>query len=277
MKLPINIQERPLSYSSMKHFRKSPKHYIQYITSPREYKPEWAVGSGFELKLYSHVYGKPEMFDGGIFPYVKPNLRSNAGKEEWEQLKKQAQGKIMLDQDQLKKIEAMMENTLACDAMMQYVDSIKKDQIKLKWTDRKTGIPFIGYADAEGDAFGEDWVFEIKTSKSADPGEFVRDFFKFDYHMQIASYSEGYHKLKYKFPNFAVLVFETSEPYNCSPFMIEGRDLEKFKEEWRASVDAFKFCCDNELFHQGYDFLLQTMDYFALRQPGYYKPRFGAQ
>ena len=69
-------------------------------------------------------------------------------------------------------------------------------------------------------------------------------------------------------------VFETVEPYNSSVFFVESKTLQEAKDEWRASVDAFKFCIDNEYFDKGYEFLLNTMDYFALRKPGYYKPRF---
>lgn len=269
------LEARPYSYSSGKHFRKSPKHFISYRTKKRTpATPEMILGKGFELKLYSHVFKKPEMFDGGIFPYTKPNLKSNAGKEEWEQLKKAAGGKLMLAEDQLTTIKNMMESTLSCDEIMRYVNSIKKEQIELRWKDKKTGIPCIGYADAEGDAFGNNWCFEIKTAGDADPDEFLKAAYRFDYHMQIAAYSNGYRFSKYKFPDFAFLVFETKEPYNTAPIMVESKTLQQWNDEWSATLDAFKFCMDEQLFHQGYEFRLQTKPYFSMRKPGYYKPKF---
>lgn len=268
---PEFLQKRPLSYSSLKNFRQSPKHYIQYVTKLRT-PPSDAqlIGSAFELSLI-----EPEKIADQIFVYEKPNLRSNAGKEEWEKIKLEGTGKIMITQDQQAVVTAMVENTRANDEMMQYINSITHYQRKLQWTDKKTGIPFIGYVDAEGDAFGEDWSFEIKTSRNGDPDKFVRDYHQMDYHIQTASYAEGYHKKYYRFPTFAVLVFENVEPYNCSVMMVEGKTLEEYKDEWRASVDAFKFCMDEEYFHQGYEFRLNTMPYFALRKPGYYRPKFG--
>jgi hypothetical protein len=270
MKCPVDLKDRPLSYSSLKNFRKSPKHYVHYVTKPRRPPSEaMIIGSAFEMLLI-----EPEKFKTDIFIYQKPNLRSNAGKEEWEKIKVAGQGKLMITEEIEKKVKLMVENAKACDEMMQYVNSITKYQTKLTWTDKKTGIPFIGYSDAEGNAFGEDWVFEIKTTNDADPDQFVRAFYQWDYHIQIASYAEGYHKTRYRFPNFAVLVFDTSEPYNCAPMMVENKTLEEAKEEWRASVDAFKFCMDEELFHQGFEFRLQTMPYFPLRKVGYYKRKF---
>jgi hypothetical protein len=264
------LKSRPLSYSSLKSFRKSPKHYIDYITKERKPPTESQIlGSAFEIAMF-----EPDLWTKKVYVYEKPNLRSNAGKEEWEQIKTRGQGMIMITEDQDKTIGCMVESVKACDEMMRYINGIESLQNRLKWVDKKTGIPFIGYEDAAGTVFDEAFSFEVKTTKSADPAEFVRDYYKFEYNLQTGTYSEGYKRTKFMFPNFMVLAFETSEPYNCSPFLVENKTLEAAKEEWRNSVDAFKFCMDNEMFDKGYEFLLQSMDYFALRQPAYYKPRF---
>ena len=269
MNLPVNLEERPLSYSSLKHFRKSPKHYVQYIVEPRKPPTDsQIIGTAFELALF-----EPEKYGERIMVYEKPNLRSNAGKEEWQKIKDQGKGKVMITEEQAKTVQEMTVSARSNDEMMRYVSSVTRLQRRLKWTDKKAGIPFIGYVDAEGQPFGEDFSFEIKTTKSADPNDFIRDYIKYDYHMQTATYSAGYSRIG-RFPNFMVLAFENTAPYNCTPFLIEGKTLEAAKEEWRNSVDAFRFCIDNDMFDKGYEFLLQSMDYFALRIPGYYKPRF---
>ena len=274
MKIPIDLQDRPLSYSSLKQFRKSPKHYVQYITEPRKPpSPEMILGSAFELRLYSYAFDN-DIFHDGVYIYTKPNLRSNAGKQEWEEIKIAGEGKIMIDEEQAKTIEAMIISMQSYPEMIDYVKSFKKTQTRLFWTDRKTQIPFIGYVDAEGDAFGDDWIFDIKVTKDADPDDWQRAAFAWDYHIQMASYAEGYKRTQFRFPNFAFLCFDYNPPYNCTPIMVESKVMEQANEEWRNSVDAFKYCMDNELFHQGYEFRLQTMPYFSLRKPGYYKPRY---
>lgn len=267
MKLPIDLKDRPLSYSSIKEFRKSPKHYIQYITEPRKPPSEaQLIGSAFEMLLL-----EPERFAKDVFIYTKPNMRSNAGKAEWEQIKQQGQGKLMITEEMESKVKAMVENAQGCPEMMQYVDAITAHQVKLSW--KHKGMPFVGYVDAEGH-LGDDWCFEIKTAQSADPDEFNRDIFNWGYNLQIGAYAEGYHKSKFKFPTFAFLVFETVPPYNCAPIMVDAKQLDMMRKEWQATVQAFKYCMDNKLFHQGYEFRLQTMDYFSVQKPGYYKPKF---
>lgn len=275
MKLPIDLKDRPLSYSSMKHFRQSPKHYVHYITEPRKPPtPEMILGNGFERKLYSIAFNDPEIFDNAVFIYQKPNLRTNQGKAEWEQILVAGEGKIMLEEEQLATINRMAVEFQNYPDMVQHVMGFKKQQTKLLWTDKKADIPFIGYTDAEGDAFGNDWVYDIKVSKDADPDDWQRAAFNWEYHIQMATYAEGYHRTQFRFPDFAWLVFDPNPPYNCSIIYLESKVLEEAREEWRATVDAFRFCIDNELFHQGYEFRLQTMPYFSLRKPGYYKPKF---
>jgi len=270
MKIPINLNDRPLSSSSLKEFRKSPKHYVQYITEPRKPPTEsQLVGSAFELFLIDS-----KRYESDVFVYTKPNMRTNAGKDEMEQLSVAGAGKIMITTEMEQRVKLMNESARACPEIMRYVDAITATQIKLTWTDRATGIPFIGYVDGEGEIGGEPWAFEIKTAASADPDQFQRDFWKWDYNTQIPTYAEGYHKSRFKFPNFAILVFETEPPYNCAPIMIDNKLMEFMKDEWRATVTAFKYCMDNELFHQGYEFRLQTIDYFRIERPGYYKPKF---
>jgi hypothetical protein len=275
MKIPINLKDRPLSYSSLKEFRKSPKHYVKYITSDRKPpSPEMILGNAFELRLYSFAADDLKLYQDGIHIYTKPNLRSNAGKEEWEAIKTAGEGKIMIDEEQAKTVEAMLLSMQEYPEMVEYVKSIRKTQVKLSWTDRKTGMPFIGYVDAEANAFDSDWVFDIKVTKDADPDAFQRAAFNWDYQQQIATYAEGYHKTQFRFPNFAFLCFDYNEPFNCSVIFVESKVLEEAREEWRRTVQAFKFCMDEELFHQGYEFRLQSMPYFSLRKPGYYKPKF---
>jgi len=267
MKLPVDLNDRPLSYSSLKEFRKSPKHYVKYVTGERIPPSEpQLIGSAFEMLLL-----EPERFVKDVFVYQKPNMRSNAGKEEWEQVKKQGEGKLMITEEIESKVKSMVANTLECPEMMMYIDAITAHQVKLSW--KHKGMPFIGYVDAEGH-LGDDWCFEIKTTASADPEDFNRDIFKWGYNMQIGAYAEGYHRSKYKFPNFAFLVFETSEPYNCAPIMVDAKQLDLMRQEWQGTVQAFKYCMDNELFNQGYEFRLQTRDYFSVQKPGYYKPKF---
>jgi len=53
--------------------------------------------------------------------------------------------------------------------------------------------------------------------------------------------------------------------------------MEKYcRDEFLGSLKAFRYCMDNDLFSQGYEFrLMKLMNYFSLTKPGYAKSRYG--
>ena len=80
--MSIDLTNRPLSYSSLKEFAKSPRHYIEYINKPK-FAPTDAMKLGSMvhcLLLQSHD------FDNQFLIAPEINKRTNAGKEEWSNL-----------------------------------------------------------------------------------------------------------------------------------------------------------------------------------------------
>ncbi len=85
------LSQRPLSYSSIKEFAKSPAHYIQYINSKKEPSKEMNLGSLLHcMLLYSQQF--TEMF--AVAPDV--DRRTKDGKAAWEQFVADAGDKIVV-------------------------------------------------------------------------------------------------------------------------------------------------------------------------------------
>ena len=73
------LSQRPLSYSSLKEFAKSPSHYIQYISKKKEPSREMNFGSLVHcMLLYSQQF--TELF--AVAPDV--DRRTKDGKATWE-------------------------------------------------------------------------------------------------------------------------------------------------------------------------------------------------
>ncbi len=73
------LKERPLSYSSIKEFQKSPRHYLEYINTQRTAPTD-------ATKLGSMVHCmilQPNLFNEQFVIAPDVNKRTNAGKEEW--------------------------------------------------------------------------------------------------------------------------------------------------------------------------------------------------
>ena len=263
------LKKRPVSSSSIKEFRKSPKHYIQYIT--KEWKPPtdaMRLGNTIECLLL-----EPKKFEKKFMLYEKPNLRSKDGKAEMEGIIANANGRELITQDIIDVAKLCVESVMSYDVSKQLIEARKAVQVKLQWQD-KSGIPCIGYEDFYSQLWESEFIVDLKTSNRADPDDIARGITNFDFHIQAGAYLEGHPRRFYTFPGFIFLYVETVEPYNVSVNVCEPDFIEQAKEEWRASVQAFKYCMDNDLWHQGYEFRLQARDYFGLRIPKWYKPKF---
>ncbi|MFZ4705565.1 MAG: PD-(D/E)XK nuclease-like domain-containing protein [Bacteroidales bacterium] len=264
------IESRPLSYSSLKHFQDSPKHYIEYLTKKWTDTEATILGNLVELLVYI-----PERFDDKFILVVKPNLRTNKGKREnLELLQKCSDKKIIpISMEMLKTAMTCKESLMSHNECREFIERTTKTQVKLYWRHKPTNLPNIGYVDAESRAFGEDWACDLKTGASTDPDEFVRSAAKFRYHLQVGSYLNGYRALQFRFPNFAFITVETVSPYNANVFYCPAKYVERAKAEYLGSLMAFRKCMNEQMFHLGYEFrLMGTRPYFSMEIPRYIKP-----
>ncbi len=267
------LTERPLSYSSLKAFRKSPLHYIHYLHTAFVPTDAILLGSVIDVLLLT-----PDEFKKKFTVYEKFAKRSNADKEKWEAMIIQAQKekKALITTETHEKALLIITSALKDDYVRLIVENIKATQIKLKWNDKETGLPVVGYVDFETEINGVTFVGELKTTINANPEDFMRQAYNLSYPLQIGAYSDGYHKAKYKFPEFLYIALETTEPYGCSVLKVSQKYLDYGKDEFKGTLKAFKYCLDNDLFHLSYSFrLFNTRSYFAMDLPGYKKILFG--
>ena len=269
---PEFLASRPLSYSALKEFRKSPKHYQLYLQTPKTQTPAMLLGSVVDCLVL-----EPEKLEKRFLVFDKPNLRTNDGKAAYQQALESSkeQGLTLIDGETLETAKKCRDSLMDHQMSRTIIESRKRVQIRLKWTHRKTGIPMIGYVDFEAMAWDTDFIIDLKTAATADPDDFIRNAAKLDYHIQAGAYLDGYPRTQFKFPQMAFMVVETSEPFNVSVFYCDNTYTSRARDEYHGSVNAFKYCMDNNLWHMGYDFrTMGTRDYFNMELPGYVKQRF---
>lgn len=267
---PEFLQERPLSYSALKEFRKSPKHYQMYLKRPRIQTDAMLNGSVVDTLLL-----EPEKFEGRYLVADKPEQRSNAWKEEWARVIAEAGEKTVIPthvyENAMRQVESVMAHPIA-GAM---IERKRKTQVRIKWTHKATGLPMIGYVDLETEAWESLTIVDLKTGKSSDPEDFIRDAGRMDYHLQVGAYLDGYPRCYFRIPNFAFIVVENDEPYNVSVFFADAKYLHMAKDEFHGTMNAFKYCMDNDLWKQGYDFrMFGTREYFEMTVPKFLSVKF---
>lgn len=266
------LKKRPLSASSLKAFRKSPKHYIEYITKPRESKPEFVVGSALECLIL-----EPEKFEKKFQVYQKFDKRSNKAKEQWtEMLVNAKNSKVeLITEEEIDLATRMAESVFANESCMEWLNRKRYIQRKFLYTDHATQLPVVGYIDFDAEVDEIITIVDVKTTVDGEPDKWFRDAAKFEYDIQVGAYLEGYRRKFYAFPDFKFLVVEKNSPNNAYIVNCPGKYLEEAREEFRQTLVAFRYCMTENLFHMGYDFwLFDTLSGFTMQKPRYKRSKF---
>lgn len=260
-----------LSYSSLKQFRKSPLHFMHYKNKPKEPASDaMNLGTAVDVLILT-----PDQFNDKIAVMPELNLRTNQGKADKEAFIDANKGKTIITAKQHEVAKLMSESALNNKAAQEWIKYIKRTQITLKWKYKETGHKIISKVDFDGD-HPERGFFagEIKTAASADTEDFIRAAYNLDYHVQAGSYKEAYMRKSFKFPIFVYIVIESSEPYAVNVLVAEPNYLEYGKNEFLGTLKVFKYCQDNELFHQGYEFKAFDGEN-TMRSPAYKRDLYG--
>lgn len=275
------IEKRPLSYSSMKAFSNSPKHYIEYLNNP--FVPTDATILG---NLIDCLVLTPEDFEKKywVFESSYKDFKTKAAREERDQEIAMARelNKTVVTTEQLTIAKTCKTALMDHEQSRILIEHRTKVQNKLSWRDRKRDLPIVGYLDFESNAWDTEFLVDLKSSRSADPNDFTRYAAQLKYQIQCGGYLEGYYNQYYRWPNFIFLAVETSEPFNVSVNFCDDKYVEAAKAEWNGLLQAFRYCMDNDHFDLGYEFrLFGTNEYFNMTIPKYYRmsypPGFGEE
>jgi len=233
------LNERPLSYSSIKEFAKSPKNYIQYLNAKREPSKEMTFGSVIHcLLLY------PDLFEDLFAVAPDVDRRTKDGKATWENFVSEAISKQVISKSDLDEANEIV-NTIISDKSIK--DTINKcDHFEKPWSENMFELPFRGFFDAHC----SDYVIEFKTTSDASPQNFMRDFFNRKYHIQAALYYQA-SGLPIKY-----IVAETKAPYNF--YMAEvSKDVINYGwSELIKLTDRFHQCMVLNAWDKGYEFMV---------------------
>lgn len=234
---PEYLQTRPLSYSSLSQFKRSPLHYIHYISQPKkEPTPEMLFGSLVDCLVWT-----PDKFDERFMVMPEINRRTKKGKKEYEELQRSCNKKLIRPEDYnlAKRIKAEIESN---ESSSRLIKEITESQKEIRWIDKETELPLIAVQDGACD----DYIVELKTTRNAESEAFSRDAFWLGYPLQCAMYVEATKK------PFFYLVVEKEEPFGISVLKASSEYIEYGKKQLRSLLNDFKYCLNNNLWLKGY-------------------------
>jgi hypothetical protein len=233
------LQHRPLSFSSLKEFMRSPKHYVKYLTTDK--KPTEAMLFG---SICHKLILEPQEFDKEFIVEPEFNKRTNQGKEDYQAFltKITEQGLTAVPPATYEKAVELVA-ALKDSHTYNMVKLLSKKEQRFDMT-HETGLPVCGYIDGVGDDFN----LEVKIVSSADTDDIIRDFYKMKYHIQAAIYNWANGKPIY------YLVIENSFPHLGRIFKASDDYIAEGMKAFNKAMKDFQFCLDTDSFDMGYEF-----------------------
>jgi hypothetical protein len=248
-----DLVARPLSFSSIKHILKSPRHFLSYRNKPTESTKAQSFGNLFE-ELYLN-----QMLDEDFF-IVEPEVdrRTTDGKKKYAEFLESCGDKIIISNGDFKLAKAIIESAKEqCLELKNPDNDFRNGKRQSCHRFSYRGYPFIAYIDVETDSYNH----EIKTAESTEPAKLSRDFVNYLYPLQAALYNISNGK------PILYHVFEKSEPYNSNilppskDFMTYGKML------LDRAVDKFDSAMQSGAFEQvGYDITDIDIPYWLRRE-----------
>jgi PDDEXK-like uncharacterized protein DUF3799 len=255
------IRKKILSYSSLKQFNKSPEHFVHYLNSGFKPTPAMIFGSLLDKMILTPGTWEEEFTVFPEKPPLKKDLVELHGKEigaemyaankiKHEEWLTANTGKTFVTQEQIETAKFITAKVFANHEAAALLSLVTQTQKRVEFTDKATGLKVCGYEDGEGDTI----IMDLKSCVSAEPEKFGRQAVDLGYDLQAAVYLEAAKLTSFKFPEYWFLCVETSEPYGISVIRASDEFIEYGKLNLRTALDNFKYCLDNKLFHQSYQF-----------------------
>lgn len=222
-----------LSATGIKRILQSPMHYKFDRDNPREQTDSMLLGTALHMAILEpDLYAKhvvvvpedaPKRPTAAQLRAAKPSPAAVEAIQFWEKFDRQAEGKLVLSDEQLQKVEGMagavrrhpIHDAMLCDG---------RPELSLQWLDARLGIP----CKCRYDYLRNDGIaLDLKTCTDASPDGFLRSVTQFKYHYQEAHYRNGHEHLFNESPRaFIFIAVENVAPYGCAAYVIEPNAIQ---------------------------------------------------
>ncbi len=237
-----DLNQRPLSYSSIKEFAKSPRHYVNYLNKERKDTPELIFGGALHSILLT-----PDLFKEQYVVSRKFDLRKKDDKEEYATLLTSAEskGQKIVQEDVFEELinltDFVRTNSEFQNIMFDAKSIEQKESLELY------GLPFVRIKDIETSYA----TIDIKTVQSGALENLNKDFFNYQYYLQAAIYGN----------NFKFYVIEKNDPYYNGLIDVSQDWMDYGLAKLEILCKAFNYCLEHpESFNESYGFWYKYND-----------------
>lgn len=153
------------------------------------------------------------------------------------------------------------------------LSSVLKDsetELTVVWIDNITGIKLKMRIDINPQIEG--YFADIKTTRSANPKWFEKDFEKNGYDFQFAMYADGYESIFEPLKYIVFIAIEKEEPYYIHPFYL-SRDSNWFRigrYKYRDAIEKLNYCIKSGEWDGYYDEKNDSYEMYQMGEPPHY-------
>ena len=241
----IYNKEKHLSFSALKAFLSSPKHFYRYKMQKETTK---AMESG---KMFHMAILEPEKFKDSYFVLDDENIcaqiggakpRSTSKYKAWklEQIELNI-GKELISIEDYNKFQVMGEYLYKCSATKELMNGLIHKEKRIEFEHNNFNI--IGYIDGEG----EDYILDLKKVADASFKKVRWTIQDMRYDMQAAIYSAAVKKINY------YLIFIDND-INVLVVKLHPETLQSGFVAFETSLAEFQRCIEEDAFNSSYEF-----------------------
>ena len=184
----------------------------------------------------------PETFSSEFLVAPKVDKRTKAGREEWAKFQEAAQGKTIINEEQLETVNGMARNILSHTEASKFLSGGEAEASYFAECP-ETGLML----KCRPDFVNKNSLIDLKTTRDASISGFSKACANFYYHVQAAFYLDVYELATgIKPDDFRFIAVENSAPYAVATYIFDSRDLDFGRELYKKALRDLKEYIDEK-------------------------------
>jgi len=230
-----------LSRSRLWTFKQLPyKYWYEYLSG--EYERPKESKAFFMGSMVHTMVLEPDMFSEEYHVMPKANRTTKQGKIDYALELEKAEGKILVNSEDLEIAESMRKAICANQTAMDIMYKAKIEQ-SIFWRDEQTGL----MCKARPDAWNHPIMSDLKTTEDAGYRGFQMSAFKDGYFLQAAMMYEASKSLGQPFEKFVFMCVEKKAPYSVGLYMLDDEALQFGLDLFHKLLADFAECLETNV------------------------------
>lgn len=234
-----------ISRSALLEFKRSPLHFWHKYVNP-DYRNQADVeiitnrnAREFGNAAHTYILERNE-FESRYIEWAGPSRGTKAGKEAFKQIKGEAHGRHIINQDAVRQIERM---SVAVDASPEATALLKNGlaEKSIFYRDKITGLEL----KARPDVIHSDFLVDLKCVANASLHAFEKSVYEYGYHIQAAMQLEALEaETGREVTDFLFVPIEKDAPHAMGIYPLSQAALDAGEEELYNLTKRLKKCFD---------------------------------